>query len=191
MATPKLTNQAGFTLIELLIATTFFSFILIMISAGFIQINRMYQSAVITKNAQHNSRAIFEQLSRDAKDGDKLFGELSGASGCFGVGDVRYYFDEPLRTLRRAKSQDCGVAQTDGQLVHDSTMKVYEVLVTPVSAVTGGSTRSLRVSITLGVADESLLRANRKSCRVTGPTAALRLCSVAEFVGTISLRGNE
>jgi len=186
-------SQTGFTLIELLLAMTFFSFMLIFIAAGFIQINRIYQSAVVTKNAQNTTRAIFEQMSRDAKDGSTLFVQAPDASGsfCFGVGDVLYYFDKTARTLHRALVHDCSLVRTNGALVHEQSLKVYGVQVNQVKAVAGGANRSLQITITLGVANESLIDLASTRCQVTGVTAAIHLCSVIQMSTAITTRGEE
>lgn len=185
-------KQSGFTLVELLLATTFFSFILLFISVGFIQINRIYHSAVITKNAQNNARSIFEQLSRDAKEGSTLFvSDLRpGVSFCFGVGDVRYFYDNSARQLRRALTSDCLVAERDGVVVHEPNLNVYRLSVTPVKIEPGGVVRSLHIDITLGVAGAGLVDTSSPQITcATGITGALHLCSVVRFSGAVSTRG--
>jgi prepilin-type N-terminal cleavage/methylation domain-containing protein len=44
-----LTNQAGFTMIELLMAMAVFSFMLMIVSFGFIQVVRIHQSGIASR----------------------------------------------------------------------------------------------------------------------------------------------
>lgn len=175
-------TQAGFTLVELLIATTFFSFVLLFIASGFIQVNRIYQSVVITKNAQNTARAIFDQFSHDAKGGG---GIVDHGSGCWQIGSVYYILNSAMHELRRSV---IGCADP-GLLVHESNLGVYKFEVTPVKATAGASVaRSAQLGILIGVADASLVDVAADRCQISNPTV-LHICSVLRFDTSISLRG--
>ena len=100
-------NQNGFTLVELLLATTFFSFILVLFSVGFIQINRTFQKGASIKEVTDTGRNVIEDLARNirtVKASDVLIeptgyplGDGSpplGAAFRLCLGDVRYAWNE-------------------------------------------------------------------------------------------------
>jgi prepilin-type N-terminal cleavage/methylation domain-containing protein len=57
-------RQEGFTLIELLLATALFSFILLFVTTGFIQVNRAYNKGLTVKRIHQSAREIIDELSR-------------------------------------------------------------------------------------------------------------------------------
>src|SRR5690554_8236963 len=57
-------RQSGFTLVELLLATALFSFILLFVTTGFIQINRAYNKGITVKRMHQSAREIIDELSR-------------------------------------------------------------------------------------------------------------------------------
>ena len=60
-------NQAGFTLIELLMAMAVFSFMLMLVSAGFIQIVRIYQAGIASRTTQQNARLVLDAIGKDIR----------------------------------------------------------------------------------------------------------------------------
>lgn len=60
----KEANQKGFTLVELLLATALFSFILLFVTAGFVQVNRAYNKGITVKRMHETARYIADQFSR-------------------------------------------------------------------------------------------------------------------------------
>ncbi|HEX5797493.1 MAG TPA: prepilin-type N-terminal cleavage/methylation domain-containing protein [Candidatus Saccharimonadales bacterium] len=61
--TLKKKNQKGFTIIELMIATTVFSFILLVTSVGVIAIGRAYYKSVTSTRVQETARSIINDVS--------------------------------------------------------------------------------------------------------------------------------
>lgn len=189
-------SVAGFTLIELLLAMTFFSFVLVLISTGFIQISRIYQNAVISKTAQNTVRQIVERISRDAYAGDTFFVVEDSAEYpnalCFGVGSSgRYYWDKIGFTLKRSVVNSCDEARDNGDLVHESLLAVYDVSAVPVYPTAASTNQSaLSLELTIGRAnisgtdfvDEATLRCNPQP-------ELLRLCSVVTLSTSIAARG--
>ena len=57
-------HQSGFTIVELLLALTFFSFILLFATAGFIQINRSYNKGLTVKQMNETGRLVLEDITR-------------------------------------------------------------------------------------------------------------------------------
>lgn len=103
MKISRLNHQSGFTLVELLFSTVFFSFILIVAMAGFIQINRAYQKGQTVKRVQQDTRNalahIVDTLSTAKEDATVIYcnKNISG-SECpanpninrLCVGEIRY-----------------------------------------------------------------------------------------------------
>jgi prepilin-type N-terminal cleavage/methylation domain-containing protein len=91
-------RQNGFTIIELLLAMAFFSFILMLVVAGFIQINRSYTRGLTVKQVQNSARSVIDEISsaiRDAEPGDVL--PASSATNppfrlC--IGGIRYAWNQ-------------------------------------------------------------------------------------------------
>lgn len=71
-------KRSGFTLIELLIAVTFFSFILLFISAGFVALNRQFVKGRTTRDVQSDARFVVEDVTRSLRA--STFGEVKSSS---------------------------------------------------------------------------------------------------------------
>ena len=65
-------DSKGFTIVELLVAITFFSFLLLLITYGFVQINRAYTRGITTKTLQESARTITEDLARTLRISDNV-----------------------------------------------------------------------------------------------------------------------
>src|SRR5437667_5654433 len=61
-ATPQRTS--GFTIIELMIATVIFSVVLLLITAGIMQVARVYYKGVTEANTQSTARSIVDTISQ-------------------------------------------------------------------------------------------------------------------------------
>ncbi len=60
----KFDNEQGFTILELLIATTVFSVILLIATAGIVQIGRNYYKGITSSRTQETARAIEDEVTR-------------------------------------------------------------------------------------------------------------------------------
>ena len=80
-------SKKGFTIMELLIATTVFSVILLIVSAGLIYIGKVYYRTVTQNKAQEATRSIVEQVSQAIQfTGGDVVPSASGVC----VGDIMY-----------------------------------------------------------------------------------------------------
>lgn len=61
-------DSAGFTMIELLVAMTVFSFMLVIIVVGFMNVVRLHNSALASNVAQDNARTAIDELVRAVRD---------------------------------------------------------------------------------------------------------------------------
>jgi prepilin-type N-terminal cleavage/methylation domain-containing protein len=61
-------GQGGFTMIELLVAMTVFSFMLMIITIGFLNVVRLHNQAIASNVAQDNARTAIDELVRAVRD---------------------------------------------------------------------------------------------------------------------------
>lgn len=93
---PKSNNETGFTLVELMIATSVFAIILLVITAGLIQVGRMFFKGVSITNTQEEARNITESISQAIQfSGESVTTEITpnadGTKG-FCAGNKRYSY---------------------------------------------------------------------------------------------------
>ena len=98
-------NQQGFTILELLIASTVFSVILLVATAGIIQIGNLYYKGITASKTQETARAIMEEVSRTAQfsKGSVVFGHNFGDDSSVKqicVGDRRYTYEVDKKVTR-------------------------------------------------------------------------------------------
>lgn len=94
----KRLNNHGFTILELMIATTVFSFILLLCTAGIIQIGRTYYKGATLVRAQNVARDVMDNISQAIQFGGSDPTPVNGntvapdSSGVFCVGANRYTY---------------------------------------------------------------------------------------------------
>jgi prepilin-type N-terminal cleavage/methylation domain-containing protein len=122
-------SQRGFTIVELMIATTIFSFVLLIASSTAVQIGKRYYKTLAQIETQEVARAISEDLTRSFQFDSSGNGIVVGGSDPalynkqFCVGDTRYTYsinkpiagqdDIGFRVQRIFASDPC--AKTGGQ----------------------------------------------------------------------------
>ncbi len=110
--------QSGFTIIELLIATAVFSVVMLIMSAGVLQISKMYYQGVLQARTQDTSRAIIEEIGESIRytTGTYLNGSStvgpdiavgSPDTGYFCLGNRRYTYaiDRQLKAAPAANTK--------------------------------------------------------------------------------------
>src|SRR5688500_10704829 len=65
-------KSSGFTLVELIVALAFFSFMLLIVSAGFLQIGRIYQSGVSLRRTQQAARSVTTEIAREVRGASSI-----------------------------------------------------------------------------------------------------------------------
>ena len=98
---PARNDQAGFSLIELLLAMALFSFGLLVIAVGFIGLFGIYQSGVVNRETQANSRVALDrivQISRQATSFNAVPGAAAGVL-CVDGPNLKYYLDTGTNRL--------------------------------------------------------------------------------------------
>ncbi|MDZ7786536.1 MAG: prepilin-type N-terminal cleavage/methylation domain-containing protein [Candidatus Saccharibacteria bacterium] len=89
-----MSKQKGFTIVELMIATTVFSVILLIMSAGLIYIGKVYYRTVAQNKVQETSRAIMDSVAQSIQfsGGDVTVSDPNGKATC--VGNIKYFKTE-------------------------------------------------------------------------------------------------
>lgn len=79
MMKKKITNQTGFTIVELMIASMVFSVILLMVTAGIIQISNAFYKGSLRSRTQQTARTIIDDISRGIQHSGEDIVTTSGA----------------------------------------------------------------------------------------------------------------
>ncbi|HEX3082445.1 MAG TPA: prepilin-type N-terminal cleavage/methylation domain-containing protein [Candidatus Saccharimonadia bacterium] len=90
-------NEQGFTLVELLVAMAVFSFMLVIVVVGFINIVHLHNQAIASNMAQDNARTAIDEIVRAVRDSQGEITATAGPNGtlCVGsptAGQERYYY---------------------------------------------------------------------------------------------------
>jgi len=155
--TPEESNvpvSAGFTLIELLMAMTVFSFMLLIIVSGFMNIVRLHNQAVASNQAQDSARTAMNELVRAVRDSGGVTSATTLPTGqmCLAstTGQPQQYYIES-GSLKRADG--CGVPRANPHQITSDAVQVSNF--SPVIETSGPEiTKSqVKISITLGSAN--------------------------------------
>lgn len=89
-------RQRGFTILELMMATGVFSVVLLLLTAGIIQISRVYYKGVIESSTQNAARTILETVSQAIQfSGEKVVATkppVSGTDQAFCIGNQEFSY---------------------------------------------------------------------------------------------------
>lgn len=95
-----ISKKNGFTIIELLIATTVFSFILLVTSAAIIAIGRAYYKSLTSSRVQETARSVMDDVSRSLQFSsnppltNENFENSLTRARCFGSDRYTYVLDQ-------------------------------------------------------------------------------------------------
>ena len=200
-------NKQGFTLVELLLATAMFSFILLFVTFGIVQISRAYNKGIVVKRTQETARSVIQEMTR------AISTATSGSSGTDAVinfsnntprrlcvGDLRFGWNEGFRggagresysngqdfALTRSDTGACNDVFDQNQSIEliDERLTVQDVAI---QEVLSGSVYNLCVVITVdNSSDVSSGDCNTEpKCNVL---AGDTFCDVAKLRTTVTLR---
>lgn len=198
-------REGGFSLIELLMAMSVFSFMLLIISVGFIGIVHINQSTMASRNTQQNSRIVIETLERELRSASTVYVKAVPASPpaipansqgrlCLSTGGtfVEYYMDPPnlmVGTVSDLAACDASVPTIIGtaRQLNDSNVQVLRFVPTT-TAVTGqyGGIANIEVSMTGVGTNISELTPDFTACK---PGPGSQFCSVTTLATAAALRG--
>lgn len=169
------TGQQGFTLIELLLAMAVFSFMLLIVIAGFMNIVHMHNSAVASNQAQDNARAALDELVLSVRDSGGI--SVVGGVLCLDstTGTPKHYYVEN-GALKRADGCNTGAKVNPHQITSDA-VKVY--VFTPVIESGAGVTKAqVKLSLTVGSANGTVVVPPSGPPTCGNSTADRTFCSV-------------
>ena len=182
----------GFTLVELIVALAFFSFMLLIVSAGFLQVGKIYQAGVASRRTQQAARGTIDDITREVR----AAGTIDPATGvgrlCLVRGSqVIDYVHSGTSLVKKAYSGSCAsppadpgitLVGKDGNLSNNVVMRVFEAETIYNDA---DQPISVAVTVTITTGAEDLLSAN--VCNPSDP--GTQFCSTTSLTNTISLRG--
>lgn len=183
-------NEKGFTLIELMLAMTFFSFILLFVTTGFIIVNRAYNKGLTVKLVQDEGRGLIEELTREIRTaGDS--GVNVGTSDCISVNGTMYYLNKPINTdppYRLYKLQTgitCDTydpVQTDGEDVLEERVGVQYIEASDISG-----TGVYSIKIVLSTMEEDLIVTTGQDAECTTGSGS-QYCDIVTMTTVVSTR---
>lgn len=154
-------NKKGFTIVELMIATSVFSFVLLVASTGVVAIGRLYYKGVTSSKTQEAARSIIEDVSRARQftGGNFSFGGTAGSLQSFCFGQDRYTYqinnrvtDDSTIGIRHDVNADvgnCDPLSSGGTELLDKNMRLLNFAVGSV----GGGQFSIDVKVAYGEDD--------------------------------------
>lgn len=194
----------GFTIIELLVATMVFSVVLLVITAGIVQIARVYYKGVTESNTQNTARSIIDTISQAIQFSGgnvttTVASPVPGNSYAFCVGNQQFSYtvgwqveDSPSALLHQSyhalvqnsvagctgssPAQNVRNLAVTGRDLVGPHMRLANLVVTNTSA------NQYKIQIRVVYGDDDLLNtptAATASCK--GIRAGTQFCSVAEL----------
>jgi prepilin-type N-terminal cleavage/methylation domain-containing protein len=118
-------DQKGFTLVEMIMAMAIFSFMLLIILIGFLNIVHLHQAGISARDAQQNARFATEDMVRTMRESSAA--QINGAQDllCLTVGGtaVQYRRDAAGR-IYRGTGTTCAGPFSESALTSSSTYVV-------------------------------------------------------------------
>lgn len=117
-------DERGFTLVELLVAMSVFSFLLVIVVVGFVNVVRMHNQAVASNMAQDNARTAMNELVRAVRDSAGVVSVTGGPTGTLCLesltGQQRIYY---VQTNVLMRADNC-TTRTNPQSITSSAVRV-------------------------------------------------------------------
>lgn len=190
-------DQTGFTMIELLMAMAVFSFMLMIVSAGFIQVVRIHQSGIASRTTQQNSRLVIDAVMKDVRISASAAsanpGQLNWLCLAKGSQTLEYAVDTSgnlrVGVIPNPAPGTCPVPTFTGW----GTLNDAGVIVTQFAVVTTPA-----VDTGLGTAMVTLTMASRNNLNALDPTrtqclpgSGSQFCAVTTVSSGAALRGGD
>lgn len=202
-------DRSGFTIIELMLAMTIFSAVMVVVTVGFIGMNRTYNRGVIRKELSEQSQDLRNNLERtvrgaggesvtivDCSGGGESAPECNGLESGYSaicVGDRRYIWqpntiDYGLKYDNRACGESIGGASSQ---IISSRYRVRSLNVNSLADAPSGLYRLKGVITT--VDDEALSGLDGVDVRCKGSSESefVRTCAVESLDFIISARSQD
>jgi prepilin-type N-terminal cleavage/methylation domain-containing protein len=197
--------QSGFTLVELLLALALFSFVLIISTASFIQINRLYHRTNTTAQTQTLSRRLINEISRSVRLAPKnaaIETAIDGTGADFiCIGDTVYEFRLNTETTGTTNAiaryehlqptcsnYPVSPPPPDSVSLLDNGFYLRDILLQPVD----NNGEAFRISITVSHGDDSTLEGGAGAGAATrcaaGSAPGSQFCAVSTLQTTVYRR---
>ena len=200
--------EAGFTLVELLLAMAVFSFMLVIVTSGYIQLMRIYQSGLASRATQQNARGVVDNIEQVMRTAGKGWTNTGNTTLCLQTGtgvteySVKYSTSTPVQhDLYRKDGLDVDpncpsvldVAGWTKLNSNDVDARLFQTETTDSVAGSFGT-----VVVTIGMASRDLL-ANvvvtpnadiTKSILTCSPGVGAQFCATTTLTTAGVLRGN-
>ncbi len=194
----RVLNQTGFTLIELLMAMTVFSFMLLIVSAGFIQVVRIHQSGIASRATQQNARLVLDSIMKNVRVSASAASANPGQRNwlCIAKGSQTLeYAVDPTGNLRQGTIANpapgtcpAPVFNATWRTLNDSAVMVTQFAVTTTPAVDPGLGTAM---ITLTVVSRNNLNALDPTQTRCLPGSGSQFCAVTTVSSGSALRGGD
>jgi len=192
-------KQKGFTVVELMIATTVFSFVLLVASSGVIAIGKIYYKGITSAKTQETTRTIMEEIARARQFSGGNIGEelpavpIGGLQAyCFGEDRYSYIINSKLdldadpngRALFhdiRTNLSQCEPQTSVGEELLSDNMRLLEFSIEPVEVENADGTISISadkstIKVKVAYGDNDLLSNYDDSGNPNGVVPADALC---------------
>jgi len=198
-------KASGFSLIELLMAMAVFSFMLLIISAGFIGIVHINQSTTASRNTQQNARIVIETIERQLRSASVVYVQMVPATpplipantqGRLCLMTESTYLEYvvqgdnltvgPVASLAACDAAAAPYIGTTSQL-NDSGVKVVRFVPTT-TAIVGQNGGLASVELSMVGAGITLPELN-STYTACNPGPGSQFCSVTTLATTAALRG--
>lgn len=193
-------NNRGFTLVELMLAMALLSFVLAIVSVGFLQIGKIYQSGVASRNTQQVSRRIMEDIAREVRSATAIIVPVNTSTDnelCLEANSsfVRYQRTTD-GTFKKAiySGGDCTSAIPGGATVtllidpslnNNHGLKARKFTTKPIKDASNAS-GSVEVNLVVTTGADDLVNSDN-TCKPGD--AGSQFCATTSLTNTISIRG--
>lgn len=198
-------KAAGFTIVELMIATMVFSVVLLIVTAGILQVARVYYKGITELNTQNTARGVMDTIAQSIQfsGGDVLPTPASPTAGVdyfFCAGDAQFSYrlgwqveNELDLTKHRtwhglvrdtsggcsglSSAQNLGLETVDGSDLLGQHMRLAKLVVEPIP-----DTDKYRIQVRVVYGDDDLLNnptESDASCKAV--SAGTQFCAVSEL----------
>ena len=201
-------SKHGFTILELLVATIVFSVVLLLVTAGIMQITRVYYKGVTESNTQNAARSIIESISQSIQfSGGGVTATPTPAPGSdqvFCIGNQHYSYrlgwqvennpdpgksqawhalvQRPL-TGSCASPQDMDLQPVTGRDMLPSHMRLSRLVIQDLGS------NQYRVEVRVVYGDDDLLNDdNGPNAACISESAGTQFCSISELSTTVVKR---
>lgn len=187
----------GFTLVELIIAMTLLSFMLAIVSIGYLQIGKIYQSGVYSRRTQQTARSVMEDITREVRSATSI-DIASNNRLCLKsvAGAVDYWRDNSDSLTKHTYTGSCGGSVPSGAnttvLVSTGAnnlgLRATEFKNTALRVANNTLTSGVQVTLQIATQATDLLDTSSGKA-VCKPGAGSQYCATTELTNSVSLRG--